>query len=285
MFHSKYKIWLVNLLLFSFTLVFIMPALAGTATWSGTIGNGRVFDSTNSGCVTSISSRNYHVQRFYVDVSGNYNIEILSASGFPTTTDDAMFALYTPFFDPSAYATNCIAQDDDTNGLLPVITGQFLTAGVAYDIVVFNSWANLASTPGGVFTGEISGPGNICFGSPCDSSSSSEGTTSNIVYPPDERINWQFGDLGAVLYLNVDNTGNPAIDVYCYDGENAFFGMQVSEANASNGMSADGCDVSFYILSDGGYQFNINYDGKLYEIECADFDCRPPDMRYYDPNE
>ena len=106
-----------------------------------------------------------------------------------------------------------------------------------------------------------------------------------ITYPPDSRINWQHGELGGALFHSTDSAGNPAIDVYCWDGTRANLGMRVSELNMRNGMTATGCNVTFYILSDGVYQFNINYDGKLYEIECADLECQQPELRHYDPNE
>lgn len=106
----------------------------------------------------------------------------------------------------------------------------------------------------------------------------------SIVYPPDDRINWQFGDLYAVLYRNFDSEGNPYTDVYCWDGEDSSLGLRVDSSTAS-GTSADGCNATFYIGADGMYQFNINFDGKLYEIRCEDLACFEPDMSYYDPNE
>lgn len=116
-------------------------------------------------------------------------------------------------------------------------------------------------------------------------SSSGEEEASSIVYPPDNRINWQFGDLYGILYRGTDSTGNPAIDLYCYDGERSWHEMQINEANMSDGMRANDCDVTAYTLPDGSLQININYDGKLYEIECADLECQEATMRYLDPNE
>lgn len=104
------------------------------------------------------------------------------------------------------------------------------------------------------------------------------------IYPPDSRINWQYGDLYAVLYHAFDETGNPALHVYCADGEIFSLSMIVSEATIHNGMRAGNCDVSVYII-DEQIQVNINFDGKLYEIVADDLRFIEPNLRYFDPNE
>lgn len=106
-----------------------------------------------------------------------------------------------------------------------------------------------------------------------------------LVIPPDDRINWQHGDLYAVLYHGLNNIGEPAINVFCWDGETAIADIQLSESNMSNGLHATACNLTFYILAQGTYQFNIYYDGKIYEIECQTFECPSPQMRYFDPGE
>lgn len=109
--------------------------------------------------------------------------------------------------------------------------------------------------------------------------------SDEFVMPPDNRINWQYGDLHAVLYRGLNNTGEPAINLFCWDGEPAIGDIQVSESNKSNGLYATACNVVFYILVQDTYQFNIYYDGKTYEIECENFECLSPEMRYFDPGE
>jgi hypothetical protein len=110
---------------------------------------------------------------------------------------------------------------------------------------------------------------------------------SDVVMPPDERINWQYGDLNAVLYRGEDEQGNPALNLYCYDGENASLGFQITAADLENApIEANGCDATFYVLDTGELQVNIrDAEGKLYEIICDDLACESPNMRYFDPNE
>jgi hypothetical protein len=110
---------------------------------------------------------------------------------------------------------------------------------------------------------------------------------SDVVMPPDERINWQYGDGSVVLYHGVDDEGNPALNLYCYDGENSWLGFSITGANMNAApIQADGCNATFYILENGQLQINIiNPEGKLYEIICDDLACEAPVMRYFDPNE
>lgn len=117
-----------------------------------------------------------------------------------------------------------------------------------------------------------------------DSCGRSYPALSDAVEPPDERINWQYGDLNAVLYRGKDEQGNPALNLYCYDGENAALGFQITSANMEDApIEANGCDVSFYLLENGQLQVNIRDDeGKLYEIICDDLACENPVMRYFD---
>ena len=101
------------------------------------------------------------------------------------------------------------------------------------------------------------------------------GCPPHIVEPPDDRINWQYGDLNAVLYRHADG-----VVAYCYDG-NTWLGMHVTQEmidNADTSQSQDvpileynqsGCRIAFYILDSGEYQINIWIpEGKFYEIYC-----------------
>lgn len=95
------------------------------------------------------------------------------------------------------------------------------------------------------------------------------------VVPPDTRINWQYGDLNAVVYAHESGDG---VAVYCYVDGVTGLGMQVNQATVDNAGATsqdvpvlehneNGCHVAFYILDSGEYQINIwTWDGKLYEI-------------------
>jgi hypothetical protein len=116
------------------------------------------------------------------------------------------------------------------------------------------------------------------------------GGDENIVYPPDDRINWQYGDLDVVVYSHSEGTV-----VYCYrDG--AWLGMLINQAvvdNAPTGqaqhipvLEAEGCNAAFYILDSGEYQINVwTNEGKLYELISDTLDFTNATKRYYDPNE
>jgi hypothetical protein len=116
------------------------------------------------------------------------------------------------------------------------------------------------------------------------------GGDENIVYPPDNRINWQYGDLDVVVYSHPEGTV-----VYCYrDG--AWLGMLINQAvvdNAPTGqaqhipvLEAEGCNAAFYILDSGEYQINVwTNEGKLYELISDTLDFTNAIKRYYDPNE
>src|SRR5262249_25523297 len=84
----------------------------------------------------------------------------------------------------------------------------------------------------------------------------------------DGRLNHGYGDLYAVLYTVSDENGNPAIDVYCFSGDEWTIALRVSQG--SGNANATGCDVAVFAMEDGGYQFNITTDGKLYTIICND---------------
>jgi hypothetical protein len=118
-----------------------------------------------------------------VDTTGTYDLTVISASGFPSSPTDSLMFLYTPAFLPPSSVTNCIAASDDAIGLNPFISIT-LQANTAYDVVILNAWSPGVSSPGGIFTGQISGAGQICFGAPC----------GTAVVPPDDRLNWMFGD-------------------------------------------------------------------------------------------
>jgi|GEM_PF-6356247 len=118
-----------------------------------------------------------------------------------------------------------------------------------------------------------------------------------IVYPPDDRVNWQFGDLSVVAYSVNNDDGNEELHVYCWNGFTAWLAFAITseelegiETPPTNTLfieeDENGCRVEFWLLSSGTYQLNIyTPDGKLYEIEDDDLDFRDADRRYFDPNE
>jgi hypothetical protein len=236
-------------------------AQAATSNFSGTL---RLSDPTFAGQWCSVPATHYNViGPVTVTATDTYTY----ADQFNTI--DVALSVYSPSFNPANPTNNKVGGTIDDVGNLN------LAVGTTYYLVIEPNCFVTGDNPW-EFT--LTGAGDVNVGAVTTT------TTSVVFYPPDNRINWRFGDLGAVLYRGVDSTGNSAINVYCYDGSNAWHGLQANDATAS-GTSANGCAVNFYILPEGGYQFNINYDGKRYEIECADFDCRPPVMRYFDPNE
>ena len=118
------------------------------------------------------------------------------------------------------------------------------------------------------------------------------GCPPHVVLPPDNRINWQYGDLTTVMYDHADG-----VAVYCYNG-NTWLGMHINQAVIDNAdttqpqsvpiLSVDhaGCVTAFYILDSGEYQLNIwTFEGKIYEIIADNIDFTNPTTRYYDPNE
>jgi hypothetical protein len=118
------------------------------------------------------------------------------------------------------------------------------------------------------------------------------GCPPNIVLPPDNRINWQYGDLNTVLYAT-----NGGLAAYCYNG-NTWLGMFINQTivdawDASQAQDVPvvsiedaGCHAAFYILDNGQYQVNIwSFEGKRYEIIADNLSFEGATMRYFDPNE
>lgn len=109
---------------------------------------------------------------------------------------------------------------------------------------------------------------------------------------PDQRINWGYGDLDAVVY----SQGDGAI-IYCYE-ETAWLAFQITPEIVEAWDTSlpqetpvlefdDGaCRTAFYILDTGEYQINIwTEDGKLYEIIADNLRFENASLRYFDPNE
>ncbi|MBL8163707.1 MAG: hypothetical protein JNJ61_17100, partial [Anaerolineae bacterium] len=57
-------------------------------------------------------------------------------------------------------------------------------------------------------------------------------TTPVVVRPPDHRLNWQDGDLEAVVYPANDDNGNPSLHVYCVnETSQGYIAMVITEAD------------------------------------------------------
>ncbi len=108
---------------------------------------------------------------------------------------------------------------------------------------------------------------------------------------PDNRANWQHGDLTAVIYPSQDASGAPALDVYCVGPEGGTFGFQIPEsvftsiaatpAENTEVYASDVCGtwIKAYVLTTGEYQINItNPDGK---IDVMIFEGMPPNNIQY----
>jgi hypothetical protein len=121
---------------------------------------------------------------------------------------------------------------------------------------------------------------------------SDDGCPPHIVLPPDSRINWQYGDLNAVIYKHADGAV-----VYCHNG-NTWLGMHVNQASVDAWDASQpqeipvlevdhaGCRTAFYILDSGEYQINVwSAEGKIYEMIANNLHFDNATMRYYDPNE
>jgi hypothetical protein len=217
-------------------------------------------------CNNTAAIRNYHVQRFYVDTTGTYSLTVISATGFPVTSNDSLMFLYSPAFLPPSASTNCIAFSDDAVGVTPLITIT-LQANTPYDVVILNAWSTGVSSPGATFTGQISGPGQICFGAPC--------STGTVVVPTaavarfdDGRVN--YFDIGAPVAVYCADGG---IRIYAFDGNSVGYLLTFTDeidgaVPAENMLLAEGGGARIYRLNTGEYQVNMaaNADGNEYVL-------------------
>jgi hypothetical protein len=105
---------------------------------------------------------------------------------------------------------------------------------------------------------------------------------SNIVYPPDDRVNWQFGDDVAVIFSVNDSENNPALHVYqpATEGVHPHRPLVITRADLPKPMPpaittwiAEEGLVNVYVLATGEIQFNIGptWDGKVRVVIYPDF--------------
>lgn len=136
-------------------------ALAGT--FSGTLSDlPDIADADLSGCAAgSRLQESYDLVYFEVDSTGDYTIEITAAMGFPAVSDDTLLALYDGAF-AGDWATNCIAVNDDSGGVLSSITTA-LTAGQTYIALVTYAFQGSGNGIGATYDAQITGPGGVLF--------------------------------------------------------------------------------------------------------------------------
>ncbi len=149
------RVWVLALTVL--LLVGVLPASAGSATLNG------VLDASDPTmpvviiwppqCLSQGGNLVYHeATLFSVGTSGVYTLDLTSTGGF------ASFYLYEAGFDPANGMANCVAADNSA----PKQIVYSLTQDAAYYVVVFDDGIG---QPGGSYTVEFSGPGDIYIGS------------------------------------------------------------------------------------------------------------------------
>jgi hypothetical protein len=121
-------------------VLFAAPAVsqAGFVNYGGTLAvtdptfNRPVTTTALSGVGTNVF---FDVQPFFVDTTGSYQLEVLTAVIGPSFPNDSFLALYVGSFNPAAPLANAVAVDDDGGvGALSLITTN-LTANTQYFLV------------------------------------------------------------------------------------------------------------------------------------------------------
>jgi hypothetical protein len=262
---------IVSLFIFSFVL--LSPVHAASQSFSGTVD---ITDTQTFECNTNRRD----LYSFTVPSDGIYKVEFTSAVFDVTAT--AVGYIYAEILDTPNYVNytslaRAYTNRDHTSVHSPSLS---LSAGTTYYLYVHDCGYIVAN------------PQYISVDYTVSISSVADSTSSEAVFPPDNRINWQYGDLNAVVYEHEDG-----VVVYCYDGD-ASLVMVINQELVDNWDSSlpqdiavlevntDTCRVAFYILDTGEYQINIwDREGKLYEIIADNLNFSNPTMRYHDPNE
>lgn len=220
---------------------FVLPVLAGAASYSGALGAGDLISSRpslNSCSGTGVSDATVEPITFWVSAPGVYRIEAMSASF------DIVFHLYTPSFNPASHNANCIEGDDDDGvGLLSRLDVALLP-DTPYVLLI--SGVNGAT---GSFTIEWSGSGEIAFAP----------FVKDATIPfTDGRINNRDQWATFAVYCPDDN-----IEVYAIDatgaGQLAFTTTPeeveaVGVPSSGNVIVEEGRGVTLYRLSSGEFQ-------------------------------
>jgi hypothetical protein len=260
---------------------FVGTSLANLVTYAGVIGESAPTMSVDPFCGTPNQPYVYE-GILSVSLTGPYEYNDTSYFG---GSYDSVMLLYTTPIDPSNTSANLAVKIDDY-GMVN------LTAGVAYYMYITPYCSRGFGNYGFTFEGAGTiGIGAGIIGSPT-ATTGVEAVISDIVYPSDNRINWQYGDLSSVLYAT-----NGGIAVYCYSDTTwlAFF-VDQSTVDAWDTTQAqdipvvevneNDCRAAFYILDSGEYQINLwSKEGKLYEIIADNLEFQNATKRYTDLNE
>ncbi len=265
-------IWLASLVILA-SLFLTSTVQANSVSWSGTIDSGdpiinvdtAVFDAPYN----PLFDRYYfEAQPFTVDVSGQYQIRMLSAN-FIFCSEDGVFILYAGGFSAASPQANRIAAADDLGGgsLLPGLDVN-LTAGTLYILVT----STFCEEDTGPYTNIISGPGTVTL------------TVPGGFNPGDNRINATDKDRAApvAIYCTADGITILKIDPFTGKGiDPAAIDITIDEIEAvgvsesKNLLLADNAGVQLWRLTDGKFQVNTVYPletGKPYIVNWRDCD-------------
>jgi len=153
-----------------------------------------------------------------------------------------------------------------------------LAVGSTGSLAVERSFACVV--PGGA--GDIIVDGNVTI--------LADGTV--LVPPPDDRLNWGYGDSQVVLYPATTRTGAAALDVYCVneDVEGTLAFQVTAEIVAAWDTSQpqevpvmEACGAAFYVLdapTEYLYQVNLAVRNGWVEVLCTDLSCAVRDVRF-----
>jgi hypothetical protein len=265
-------IWLVCLFILA-SLFLTSVVQANNVVWSGTIDSGdgiinvdtAVFDDPYN----PLYDRYYfEAQPFTVDVSGQYLIQMLSAS-FAFCSDDGVFVLYAGGFNASTPTVNRIAANDDSGSgsYLPALDVN-LTAGTLYILVT----STFCEEDTGTYTNSISGPGIVSL------------SGASGFNPGDNRLNATDKDRAApvaiyctpdgIMILKIDPVTGKGIDPAVIDITTDDI-ETVGVSESENLLLGDNDGVQLWRLTDGKFQVNTVYPlqpGKPYIVNWRNCD-------------
>lgn len=266
MFRYRSRSALFLLALFGVLTISTLPALAGSASVTGTFPpNGSptmaVIYITSPDCVGQSSEPvQYRAQPFWVETAGTYTLDLAIGSG------DLGLYLMTAAFDPAAGFPACLAADN----VAPIGVSFALAPDTIYFAVPFD---DTFSQDGGAYTLTASGPGIVHFGW-----LPGAGPVSGSHTIDDGRIN-KF-DLAAPYAVYCTSNG---VEVWAIDsaghGSLAFSASPDAVTAADNSTAAalvaDGAGIRLYKQTSGELQVvgAPDFEGKVYDVLFRAFPC------------